>query len=115
MAQDKRPTAGISADNPFAPLMQMQTAGLGGFLQLNAAWVESLGDIGAEVTSFLAERIKEDVKTQHALLHCKDMNEAREIQARFIQKAIDQYQAETGKLVEMGMTAFAPQKGGKPS
>jgi len=30
------------------------------------------------------------------------------VQAQFFQKAIDQYQAETGKLVEMTNKAFTP-------
>jgi hypothetical protein len=36
---------------------------------------------------------------QQALLRCTSLAEAQHVQAVFIQKAIDQYQAETGKLI----------------
>lgn len=105
MAEEKTATPDIT-DAATSALAEMQKAGMGSFVQMNARWIETMGDMGAEVLSFLADRIKEDVKTQHELLHCKDVDEARRIQQRFVQKAIDQYQAETGKLVEMGMSAF---------
>ena len=49
----------------------------------------------------MAERIREDVKTQHEILHCKSPAELQAIQARFVARAVEQYSAETGKLVEM--------------
>jgi hypothetical protein len=68
---------------------------------LGRAWMEGMAELGSEWTTFVADRIKEDVKTQHALLHCKSVTEAQQVQAAFLQKAIDQYAAETGKLIEM--------------
>lgn len=64
-------------------------------------WFENIADLGTEITSFVAERIKEDVQTQHAMLHCKSLSEIQHVQAEFLQKAFEQYQAETGKLIEM--------------
>lgn len=87
-------------------IFDLQKAGLGNMMGIGGAWVEALSDMGAEVLAFVADRIKEDVKTQHEILHCKDLAELQNIQARFLQKAIDQYQAETGKLVEMSTSAF---------
>lgn len=73
---------------------------------MGTAWFGRVADLGSEVASFVAERIKEDVKTQHALLHCKSLPEVQQVQAAFLQKAFDQYQAETGKLIGMsGMKA----------
>lgn len=73
---------------------------------MGTAWFERVSDLGSEVMSFVAERIKQDVETQHALLRCKSLSEVQHVQAEFLQKAFDQYQAETGKLIEMtGMTA----------
>lgn len=79
----------------------LQAYGFNTMTSMGVAWVEALSDMGSEVLSFVADRIKEDVKTQHRLLHCKDVDELQEIQAEFVQKAIDQYRDETGKLVEM--------------
>lgn len=105
--QDKTPT---TADAPFNALTQLQEAGLGSMMGMGTAWVEAISNMSAEVASFVAERIKEDVKTQHEILHCKDVADLQHIQAQFFQKAMDQYQAETGKLVEMGTKAFAAKK-----
>ncbi|PTX53819.1 phasin protein [Litoreibacter ponti] len=89
---------------------QLQEAGLGNILGVGTAWIEAVSDMSAELAHFVAERIKEDVKTQHEILHCRNVTDLQHIQADFIQKAIDQYQAETGKLIEMGSDAFAPKK-----
>ena len=86
---------------------QLQDAGLSNFTGFGTAWMEALSDMGAEVAGFVADRIKEDVKTQHEMLHCKNVADLQHIQAKFIQKAMDQYQAETGRLVEMSTQAFA--------
>ncbi len=99
--------------NPAKMLNELQEAGFTNMLGLSSAWIEAMGDMSAEVLGFIAERIKEDIKTQHEILNCKDVGELQHIQAKFVQKAIDQYQTETGKLVEMGtkmMTAKPAQK-----
>ncbi|WP_299879143.1 phasin family protein [uncultured Sulfitobacter sp.] len=103
--QDSTAKPDAEAFNPFT---QLQEAGLGNLMGMGTAWVEAISDLGAEVAGFVAERIKEDVKTQHEILHCKNVTELQHVQAQFMQKAIDQYQAETGKLVEMTSKAFAP-------
>lgn len=90
------------------PLAQLQDAGLGNMMGMSAAWLDSLGKMGAEVASFVADRIQEDVKTQHEVLNCKSVEELQHVQAQFVQKAMDQYHAETGKLVELTTKAFAP-------
>ncbi|MBT8409216.1 MAG: phasin family protein, partial [Alphaproteobacteria bacterium] len=101
MAQQSKEQKSTATESALGPLAELQKAGLGNLMGMNAAWLEHLSDMSAEVLSFVAERVKEDVKTQHEILHCKDVNEMQAIQSRFLQKAIDQYQAETGKLVEM--------------
>lgn len=87
-------------------LAQFQKSGLGNMVGMNAAWMETLSDMSAEMAGFVADRIKADVATQHEILHCKDLSKLQHIQAKFVQKAIDQYRDETGKLVEIGTKAF---------
>jgi hypothetical protein len=105
-SQTQEPNSSTSAD-PFNALAHLQEAGLGNMMGMSTAWMEALSDMGAEVATFVAERIKEDVKTQHEILHCKNAGDLQHIQAEFIQKAVDQYQAETGKLLKMSTEAFA--------
>jgi hypothetical protein len=90
----------------------LQAFGFNNMTTMGVTWMETLGEMGSEVLSFVADRIKEDVKTQHRLLHCSQMSEMQEIQAEFIQKAIEQYRAETGKLVEIGQKMVKAQSSG---
>lgn len=92
----------------MAAVTQLQEAGFANMMGMGTAWVEAIGEMSAEMVSFVADRIKEDVKTQHEILNCKNVAELQHVQAQFFQKAIDQYQAETGKLVEMTNKAFTP-------
>lgn len=103
---DKAQSKTTSEDQPFDALAQMQENGFGNMLGMSTALMEAFTDMSAEVVGFVADRIKEDVKTQHEILHCKSVTDLQHIQAQFVQKAIDQYQTETGKLVEMGTKAF---------
>ncbi|KIN62687.1 hypothetical protein Z946_1550 [Sulfitobacter noctilucicola] len=98
-------TSSTATQPPGAPETS-SPAGFGNILGMSTAWMEAMNDLSAELASFVAERIKQDVKTQHEMLHCKDIAAFQHIQAQFIQKALDQYHAETGKLVEIGNKAF---------
>tara|TARA_R110002072_G_scaffold6717_8_gene38446 strand:- start:7853 stop:8206 length:354 start_codon:yes stop_codon:yes gene_type:complete len=91
---------------PFNPMTQLQEAGFGNMMGMSKVWMEALSDMSAEMVGFVADRIKEDVKTQHEIMHCKNATDLQHIQAQFIQKAMNQYQDETGKLVEMGTNAL---------
>jgi hypothetical protein len=89
-------------------LLQLQEAGFGKMVGMSVAWMETLSNMSAEMIGFAADRIKEDVKTQHDILQCKNVAELQHVQAQFMQKAMDQYQEETGKLVEMSSKVLTP-------
>lgn len=101
-------TTSATAAEPMRSISQLQEAGMGSFMGMGTAWIEAISDLSAEVASFVAERVKEDVKTQHEILHCRNVADLQHIQAQFIQRAMDQYQAETGQLLEMSTKAFVP-------
>ncbi|MCF2870401.1 phasin family protein [Octadecabacter sp. G9-8] len=103
-AQD---TTQTDAKAPVKTMPQLQDTALSNMMGMGTFWIEAVSEMSAEVVQFVAERIKEDVKTQHEILHCRNAADLQHIQAQFLQKAMDQYQAETGKLVEMGTNAFA--------
>ncbi|SEW26510.1 Phasin protein [Cognatiyoonia koreensis] len=110
MAKKTETDTAKSIETPLDAIAQLQETGLSNLMGMNTAWVEAISDMGAEVVSFVADRIKEDVKTQHMMLHCKNVEELQHIQAEFIQKAMDQYHDETGKLVEMSTRVFSGSK-----
>ena len=86
--------------DPYTDILK--AFGFGNFANMGTAWFDTMGEMGGEIASFVAERIQEDIKTQHEILHCTDPAELQEIQVRFLKTAFEQYSAETGKLVELG-------------
>ena len=66
---------------------------------MHPAWIAIMTQVSTALATFVTARFKEDLDLQQALLRCKSLAEAQHVQAAFIQKAIDQYQAETGKLI----------------
>lgn len=83
-----------------------QSAGLGALNWFGASTIERMSDMGAEWMTFVAERVREDVALQHALLHAKSPTEVQQLQMDFLQKALDQYAAETGKMMALGSKLF---------
>ena len=96
----------LEPEKIFQSLTDVQSAGLGSLSWLGTKWLETMSDVGSEWLSFIAERVKEDVKTQHALLHAQTLGEVQHIQAKFLQKAMDDYRDETGKIVEFCSNAM---------
>jgi len=60
-----------------------------------------------EVAGFLAERIRQDLDTQQALLRCRTLHDVRDVQASFVRTALGQYGDEVAKLVRMGSEVAA--------
>jgi len=81
-------------------LAAFPTATPGSVPWLNREAAEQMAEMGAEFVQFVSDRIREDVKTQHQLLHCKDAGEVARVQEAFLQTAVDQYTAQTGRMVE---------------
>ncbi|MCR8547961.1 phasin family protein [Salipiger sp. P9] len=71
------------------------------------AWL----DLGSEMQSFYADRIREDVSTQHRFLHCKSPAEMFEIQAGFFRKAVTDYRAHAGRMSELAERLWFPKPG----
>jgi hypothetical protein len=76
-------------------------AAFGPWSQVSAVWADAAAELGAEAMRFLAARIEADVGLRHRLLQAKSLEELRHVQAEFVQRGIDDYVAETGRLVEM--------------
>ncbi len=60
------------ADDAVATIAALQAAGPGALGKAYVAMLEGAGDFGNEVIQFVAERIAEDVKTQHEIMECKN-------------------------------------------
>jgi hypothetical protein len=72
-----------------------------------AGWMDAMTKMGNEMLEFTAARIKEDAQVQHDLLQAKGISEVQQIQSQFFQKAMEDYSAESAKLMDMGKN-FVP-------
>ncbi len=113
MATKKKDDAVKDAGQAVADLMaQYQKMGLNAMALMGGDWMERMSDMGAEMLQFYTQRVQEDVELYHKLLHCRDLGEMQEIQGEFLQRAINRYTEETGKIIEMGKTARSGGKSG---
>lgn len=56
----------------------------------------------AEISDFVAERIRQDLDTQQAFLRCRNFDEVRDVQVQYLRTALDQYGGEVARLVRLG-------------
>ncbi|MBD3624613.1 MAG: phasin family protein [Rhodobacteraceae bacterium] len=91
----------------FAAIDGLRESSLKALSMLGTNWMYNISGFTTEVAQFLAERLQQDLQLQHRLLHCKDMDELRQVQSDFVRAALEQYMAETGKLVHLGTDMVA--------
>jgi hypothetical protein len=66
------------------------------------AFLEGMSTTRQEIADFLAERIRQDLDTQQAMLRCRSLDEFREIQAGYLKTALSQYGSEASRLMRLG-------------
>ena len=71
------------------------------------AVLEGVNSTRRSIADFLAERIRQDLDAQAALLRCRSMGEVREVQGRFLRTAVDQYAGEASRLLQLGREVAA--------
>lgn len=99
----KKPTTTFPQTKPTPAVLEaIQSAKLPGALGFGAEWTKSMVDVGSNVLSFMGARITQDVQTQHAMMKAKDVIEFQHIQAQYFQRMMDDYAAETAKLMTFG-------------
>ena len=97
-------TAGASGDpsSSFLTAMaELQQAGMGRMTAMSAAWMDGIGTMNSELAQFIAARMQEDMRTQTEMMTAKSPTELQAIQLAFLQRAVEQYTAQTGKVVEL--------------
>lgn len=88
----------------------MYSEGIESIADMNAVMMESFGDMSAQIADFFTQRIEQDVKVQHDLLQCKNLQEVQQVQMQFFQDAFKQYQANSAKMLEIGTQALHSRK-----
>jgi hypothetical protein len=98
------------APSMIGMLQTMQDAGIPTLPGIGTDWMEMMTNINREMLEFTTARIKEDAQTQNDLLQAKGFDDVQKIQTQFFQKAMDDYTAESAKLMDMVKTAAPKDK-----
>lgn len=96
MTFSKRPNA-TSATPENGGLRQASFLLQGGTSNAFELWLRLVN----ELSQFGADRICETVKTQQQMMHCRNIREIAHLRAQWLQKAMDQYATESGRLAEI--------------
>jgi hypothetical protein len=72
-----------------------------------ATLFEGVGRVQQEIAQFVSTRVREDLETQQQILRCRSLDDLREVQFRFVKTAMDQYSAETARLMKLGSEIMA--------
>jgi len=54
-----------------------------------------------ELVDFVSTRVREDMETQKELLRCRNFDDLREVQTKFFHTAVEQYAAESKRILEL--------------
>lgn len=87
-------------------MQSLHKEGIANLADMNTNLFETFGDISAHMAKFIAQRIEEDVKVQHDLLHCKSLTDVQNVQLSFFEKALRQYQESAVRMFDIGSHAF---------
>ena len=71
------------------------------------AVLEASDSTRESLVDFVAERIRQNLDAQAALLRCHSFGEVRAVQSRFLRTAVDQYAGEASRLIALGRTVAA--------
>ena len=100
--KDSQTERARAADHPSQAVVEkigeIELAMLRPLGTFGVAMIDAWADILAESASFVAERLRQDARTQHRILHCRTPGELHEIQAEWFQKVIDEYREEAGRM-----------------
>ena len=104
------------ADNPanlpeFMPPEQLDqitafnNTAMDAFTKASQAYVSAMAAVNGEVFRFVTRRLRQDVEVGQSLTGCDDLSKAAGVQQEWARKAMDDYMAETGKLMELASKA----------
>jgi len=75
------------------------------FTKASQAYVSGMAAVNGEVFRFVTRRLRHDVEVGQSLAGCDDLSKAASLQQDWARKAMDDYMAETGKLMELASKA----------
>jgi hypothetical protein len=103
-AADDVPTEDVSsvADTALDMVMIGHTEAVQATESSGRAVLDGMTKMQEEIASFVSKRIAHDLETQQKMLRCRNFDELQEVQTRFFRTAVDDYSAETRRLMKLG-------------
>jgi hypothetical protein len=70
--------------------------------EMNGTLLESVATAQKDWADFMHRRIKEDVAASRQLMQCHTLAEMHQVYSQYLQKAFEQYQQQSRKVVKRG-------------
>ncbi len=101
--QSKSPGASKGGDEnvDYEALIEANGANVEAFTKATEAMVKGFSELNQEMVSFSQRRFEENMNRSMALMHCKNLEEAFQVQCDFIKSATQQYLEESNQLMTM--------------
>ena len=90
-----------SANQPMATLGAFNGTAIGLVSKACEAYMNGFAEVNAEAMNFMSARLRQDAELGRALAECKDWNAMTSLQQDWSRRAVEDYVAETRKLMEL--------------
>ena len=85
----------------YEALIEANGANVEAFTKATEAMVKGFAELNQEMMTFSQRRFEENMNRSMALMHCKNVEEAFQVQCDFIKSATQQYLEESNQLMTM--------------
>ena len=92
---------GGTTNEQMATLAAFNGAAIGMISKACEAYMNGFAEVNAEAMNFMSARLRQDAELGQALAECRDWNAMTSLQQNWSRKAMEDYAAETRKLMEL--------------
>jgi hypothetical protein len=96
----------LATDNVLETVVAGQAEAVQAVESSGHAMLEGMAKVQKEVVDFVSTRIRQDLETQQELLRCRSFDDLRDVQTKFVKTAMEQYAAESQRLMQLGSEVF---------
>ena len=99
------PVPGFIPPEQIDQITAFNTTAMEAFTKASRAYVSGMAAVNGEVFRFVTQRLRHDVEVGQSLAGCEDFSKAASLQQEWARKAMDDYMAEAGRLMELASKA----------
>ena len=90
-----------------AGMTEIQAASLNSLCAFNTTMADNTARLYREWTEFIGHRLREDMALRQRLLTCTSAEDMASVQAEFFRRAMEEYAAESRKMLQMTQDMMA--------